>query len=322
MERDITHLAIENLLKTAGVEAKWAEKGPLDGEMHLKVTNWTPKFVVEVKKDVRTHQIPQIEARAEQFDHFMLVAHHLYPKVKEELRQKGINYLEANGNVFVKKENLFVFVDTQKPLDVEQNKGNRAFTKTGLKVLFHLLQHKEDINLTQRELARKTNVGLGNIPQVIDGLKETGFLIPLNQKTYVWENRAALLERWITDYENVLRPKLKLERYAYREDWRDIPFDTTKTVWGGEPAADILTNYLRPETFLLYTRENRRELILNYRLQPDAHGDIVAMDLFWTHEGGGTAPPLLVYADLMLEGGKRNRETAAMIFDEHVKPNL
>ncbi len=322
MERDITHLAMDNLLKTAGVEAQWAEEGRLDGEMHLKVTNWTPKFVVEVKKDVRAHQIPQIEARAEQFKHFLLVAHHLYPKVKEELRQKGINYLEANGNVFLRNTDMFVYVDTQKPLDVEQNKGNRAFTKTGLKVLFHLLQHKEDINLTQRELARKTNVGLGNIPQVIDGLKETGFLIALNQTTYVWENRAALLDRWITEYAAVLRPKLKMERYTYRDDWRDIPFEPTKTVWGGEPAADILTDHLRPETFLLYTRENRKELIQNYRLQPDANGDIVAMDLFWTHHGAKTAPPLLVYADLMLEGGKRNRETSAMIFDEHIKPNL
>lgn len=322
MERDITHLAIDNLLKTAGVGAQWAEKGPLDGEMHLKFTNWTPKFVVEVKQDVRTHQIPQIEALAEQFKHFLLVAHHLYPKVKEELRQKGINYLEANGNVFLRNTDMFVYVDTQKPLDVKQNKGNRAFTKTGLKVLFHLLQHKDDINLTQRDLAEKTGVALGNIPQVIEGLKETGFLMPLNQKTYVWENRPALLDRWITEYAAVLRPKLKLERYVFRDDWREIPFDPAKTVWGGEPAADILTNHLRPENFLLYTRENRRELIQNYRLQPDAYGDIMALELFWKHDGRNTAPPLLVYADLMLEGGKRNRETAEMIFNEHIQPNL
>lgn len=105
MERDITHIAIENLMKTAGIGAQRTK----NGEMVLTV--------------------------------------------KEELRYKGINYLEANGNVFVKEEDLLVYVDTQKPLDVDQNKGNRAFTKTGLKVLFHLLQHKDDINLTQRELA-------------------------------------------------------------------------------------------------------------------------------------------------------------------------
>src|SRR5690606_30962979 len=129
--------------------------------------------------------------------HFLLIANRLFPKIKEELREKKIPYLEANGNIFLKKEGLFLFVDTQKPLIIEKTKGNRAFTKTGLKVLFYLLQNKEAIHLPQRELADLTNVALGNIPQVIDGLKETGYLIPLNSKTFVWENRRALLERWI-----------------------------------------------------------------------------------------------------------------------------
>ena len=69
-----------------------------------------------------------------------------------------IPYLEANGNIYLKKENIFLFIDTQKPVQFEKNKGNRAFTKTGLKVLFYLLQNKEAINLTQRELAESTNV--------------------------------------------------------------------------------------------------------------------------------------------------------------------
>lgn len=322
MEWNIVFTAAENLFKTTGIGVQWAGKGPKDGLLYLILNGKVLPYTVEIKREVRMHQVEQIKDFANQNDHFILVANHIFPKVKEELRYNEINYLEANGNVFLKEEDMFVYVDAQKPLDLEQNKGNRAFTKTGLKVLFHLLQHKDDIKLTQRELAEITNVALGNIPQVIDGLKETGFLIPLNQKTYVWENRADLLERWITEYAAVLRPKLKMERYVYRDDWREIPFNTTKTVWGGEPAAELLTNHLRPETFLLYTLENRKELIQNYRLQPDAYGDIMAMELFWKHDGRNTAPPLLVYADLMLEGGKRNRETAAMIFDEYIRPNL
>jgi DNA-binding MarR family transcriptional regulator len=45
-----------------------------------------------------------------------------------------------------------------------QKKEYRAFTKTGLKVLFYLLQHKEAINFTQREIADYADVGLGNTP--------------------------------------------------------------------------------------------------------------------------------------------------------------
>jgi hypothetical protein len=322
MEREVVHLALENLYHTTGVEAFWHEKGPLDGALDLTVNGRKYTFVVEVKREVRTHQIRQMENYFQQHENFILVANHIFPKIKEELRQKDIPYIEANGNIFLKKADLFLLVDTQKPLSIEKNTGNRAFTKTGLKVLFYLLQHKEAIHFTQRELAEKANVGLGNIPQVIDGLKETRYLIPLNNKTYLWENRKALLERWIAEYATVLRPKLKKERYTLKGGWQDIEFDITKTLWGGEPAADILTNHLRPEKFLIYTQETRMDLIRNYRLMPDKNGEIEVLEMFWNQEAGETVPPMLVYADLMLEGGKRNKETAEKIYHEYIQPNL
>ena len=55
---------------------------------------------------------------------------------------------------------------------------------------------------------------------------------------------------------------------------------------------------------------------------PDKNGEIEVLDLFWKQEDGKTAPPLLVYVDLMLEGGKRNKETAEKIYNEYIKPNL
>lgn len=322
MEQEIIHIALDNLRQIAGIQAKWNNRGHLDGVLEITVNGQKHTFQVEVKREVRTHQMQQVEDYYNRHEHFLLVANRLFPKVKEELRQKEIPYLEANGNIFLKKEGLYLFVDTQRQLDLEKKKSNRAFTKTGLKVLFYLLQHKEAINLTQRELAEKADVGLGNIPQVIDGLKETGYLIPLNNKTYLWKNRKELLQRWIAEYATTLKPKLIKERYTLKEPWQKIIFNADKTVWGGEPAADILTNHLRPEKFLVYTLENRMELIKNYRLMPDRDGEIEVLDMFWKNNDGKTAPPMLVYVDLMLEGGKRNKETAEKIYNEYIQPNL
>ncbi len=322
MEQEIIHIALQNLNQYTGIQAKWNNKDPLHGVLEINVNGHRHTFTVEVKRELRIHQLPQMEDYFHRNEHFLLIANRLFPKIKEELRQKEIPYLEANGNIYLKKDGLFLFIDTQKPLDAGKTKGNRAFTKTGLKVVFYLLQHKEAIHLTQRVLAEKANVGLGNIPQVIDGLKDTGYLIPLNNKTYVWENRKALLERWIAEYETGLRPKLVKERYALKGNWQEINFDPAKTVWGGEPAADILTNHLRPEKFLIYTRENRIDLMKNYRLMPDKNGEIEVLEMFWKPNELNTAPPLLVYVDLMLEGGKRNKETAEKIYNEHIQPNL
>lgn len=322
MEQEIIYTALQNLKQFIGINATWNNIGPLDGVLEITVNGHRYNFIVEVKREIRTHQLLQMEEYFHRHEHFLLLANRLFPKIKEELRQKKIPYLEANGNIYLEKEGLFLLVDTQKPLEIEKNKGNRAFTKTGLKVLFYLLQHKEAIHLPQRELAELTNVALGNIPQVINGLKETGYLIPLNNKTYVWENRKGLLERWLTEYATVLKPKLVKERYALRQNWEHLQLNNHKTVWGGEPAADILTNHLRPEKFLIYTKENRMDLIKNYKLMPDKNGEIEVLEMFWNPTEEKTAPPLLVYAELMMEGGKRNKETAEKIYDEYIRPNL
>ncbi len=322
MKHEIVHLALEALKQTTGIQAVFKDKKPLDGELKFTFNGITYAFAVEIKQELRTHQLPRIENYFENNVNYLLIAKRIFPKIKEELRQKGIPYLEVNGNIYLKKDGLFLFVDTQKPIEVEKNKGNRAFTKTGLKVLFFLLQHKEAIHLPQRELAELTNVALGNIPQVMDGLKETGYLIPLNNKTLVWDNRKALFERWIADYATILRPKLVKERYRLKANWQEIQFKNQKTLWGGEPAADILTHHLRPEKFLIYTKESRMELIKDYKLMPDKNGELEVLEMFWKENESKTAPPIIVYADLMLEGGKRNKETAQKIYHEHIEPNL
>lgn len=323
MKEDILHIAIENLRKITGLDVFLEGDTPLDGVIRIDLPKHKLRFTIECKKELRAHQLLQLQELHATYNNFMLVANRIFPRVKEELRILGIPYLEANGNVFIKNEHTFTFIDTQKTNALTKEKGNRAFTKTGLKVLLHLLQKKEDINLPQRELAKITNVGLGSIPQVIEGLKDTGYLLQLNGKQYIWEKRRDLLDRWITEYDTVLKPKLKKERYHYNGNWENLAFTNELTVWGGEPAADKLTNYLRPEKFTIYTKENRLNLMKNYRLIPKKDGEIEVLELFWQqNKNRDTAPEIIVYAELLLEGGKRNKETAERIYNEYIEPNL
>lgn len=323
MKDEMLHIALDNLRKTTGMDFRFKDAKPLDGILEIEVNDRNIYCTIEVKQEIRPHQVQQLEHNDKRYDNFMIIANCIFPKVKEEFRAKGIAYMETNGNIFLKKENIFLFIDTQKPITQTKEKGNRAFTKTGLKVLLHLLQNKNDINLPQRELAKATNVGLGNIPQIIDGLKETGYLLQLNNKTYVWENREELLDRWVVEFETVLKPKIRKERFDFQGNWKELAFKNDLTVWGGEPAADILTNHLRPEKLIIYTKENRLNLMKNYRLIPKADGQIEVFDMFWQQDiNQTTAPEVMVYAELLLEGGKRNNETAEIIFNEYIKPKL
>jgi hypothetical protein len=323
MRSEILNIALENLNRQAKIKAGWFAEGELDGLLKLTVNNNKYLFNVKVKKELRQYQLAQLIELNQRFNNIIIVAEQIYPKIKEQLRELDIPYLEANGNFFFRTKECFCLVDTQNKIPIRKETANRAFTKTGLKVVFHLLNNSGLVNKKQREIAGETGVGLGNIPQILNGLKETGYLLLLKKGIYVWENKAELINRWINEYATELRPKIKIGEFAIKDNWQDTALDYTQTVWGGEPAADLLTNYLRPEKFLLYTKESKLDLIRKYRLIPKDPGELEALEMFWgNNKNETTAPPLLIYAELMITGGKRNIEIANMIYDAYIKPKL
>lgn len=330
-EIEILNNAIHNLEKNIPINWDWKaidynkDKG-LDGELNINLNNQKIILVVEIKKDVKNHQLFNILNYKNKFPNFLLVAEKLYPKVKKELRENRVNYLEGNGNVYINTDNIFLYVDTNAVTKTQKGKGNRAFTKTGLKVIFQFLLNPKLINQTQREIADVTTVALGNIPLIINGLLETNLIVRLDKNQYVINNYEELLNRWITEFEQTLKPTIFKQRFRFQnsnQDWRTVQLDTDKTVWGGEPAGDIITNHLRPEKFILYTKETTKDLIKKYKLFPDDDGEIGVYDMFWNNNyNTNTAPNELVYTDLMITDDKRCIETAKLIFNEYIQPNL
>ncbi|PKQ45098.1 type IV toxin-antitoxin system AbiEi family antitoxin [Confluentibacter flavum] len=330
-EVDILNNAIHNLEKDIPLTWDWKmldynKDTGIDGELNIVINNQQTVLLVEVKRDVKNHQLFNIINYKNKFNNFLLVAEKLYPKVKKELRENQVNYLEGNGNVYINKDGLFLYIDTNKTDKPQKDKGNRAFTKTGLKVLFQFLLDPQLINQTQRDIAEITNVALGNIPLIINGLLETNLILKLNKNEYVINNYEEFLNKWITEFEQTLKPNIFKQRFRFQnnnQEWRNIHFNYEKTVWGGEPAGDIITNHLRPEKFTIYTKETNKELMLNYRLLPDNEGDIWVYDMFWTNNmNTNTAPEQLVYTDLMITNDKRCKETAKLIFNEYIQPNI
>jgi len=254
------------------------------------------------------------------------IAYTLYPALKQKLKEHGVNYLEANGNLYVRTKNVILFLDRELKLDMPKKAGNRAFTPTGLKVVFGFLQQNELINRPQREIAKTTGVALGNIPKVIKGLQETGHVYKVDKKTYAFHDREELLQTWIGEYKKNLQPTLYKGTFRLKpadREWRDLELQVPDTVWGGEPAGDLLTNYLRPERLTIYTNETKKNLMMHYGLVPDQNGNIQVYEKFWEQDDQrDIAPDLLVYADLMNTQDKRCIETATMIYNERIKPEL
>ena len=328
---EIITLALENLRKNTQIQGKWEafDHGEPDGQLFLALDNQHIGFYIEIKKELRNYQLEQIIDFNQHYTPFMVVATRLFPKIKEELRLNNIAYLEANGNIFLKNKNTTLWIDTNKPIETDKKTGSRAFTKTGLKVVFQFLMEENLLNKPYRQIAAQTGTGIGNITNIITGLKQDGFLLPVAKNQYKLNNKQALLHKWMAAYDVRLKPALKIGtfRFLKEEDflnWKNLPIHKGKTWWGGEPAADLLTHFLRPAEITLYTTETRNELIKNYRLIPDDKGNVKAYQKFWEHDEapanaqlleGNVVPPLLVYADLINTNDRRCVEAAKRIYD-------
>lgn len=325
---ELINTAIEALNTNPQIIANWdnkAKKG-MDGNLIIKLAGKTAVLNYKVYQELRQHQIDQLEKMALVFNPFIVVAIHIFPKIKEELQKKCIAYLEANGNIYLQQEDIMLWLDAHKPFQIEREKRNRAFSKTNLKIIFHFLLNEKFVNLTYREIAGLGGVGLGNINYVMNGLKEAGYLIKLNKEQYKLTNKKELLNKWISAYSDRLRPSLKIGSFRFLKEadfnnWKTLPIQNGKTWWGGEPAADLMTNNLRPAVLTIYTTQTRNELIKNCSLIPDDKGNVKVYQKFWNfnEDNNATVPPLLVYADLLNTNDRRCIETAQKIYDEYLQ---
>lgn len=331
-ENELITTGLNALKEELPIEWRWEpvdenEDTEIDGSLVFLIKNQELTFQVIIKKDLKNHQLFNILQLKETTNNIILITEKLYPKMKQELRKNQVNYLEANGNIYLENDQVFLFVDNRRTIKTQKEKGNRAFTKTGLKVVFHFLLDPKIINLTQREIAEISDVALGNIPQVISGLRETNFLFKKNRNEFLISDYKGLLNKWMGEFEQTLKPTLFKKRFMLmdtNQNWKELKLNTEKTVWGGEPGGDLLTNYLRPEKLILYTRETNHELIRNYKMVPNLDGDIWVYEAFWNTKYNHTtaAPAVLIYTDLMLTQDKRCLETANIIFNEYIQPNL
>lgn len=332
-ELEIVKTALQAFERQTQIKGKWkpTPKQPLDGALDLYFAeNKAQRFTVEVKKEIRNHHLPGLLDQAIQHENLMVIAENIFPKIKEELRRHNIAYLETNGNVFLRRRtNYFIWIDHHKP-KAPLKEVNRAFTKTGLKVVFLFLLDETYLNRPYREIADKAKVGLGNVNIIINGLKGMRLLVRKNERKFLLPDKKALLEKWMGAYDERLKPTIHEGNYRFlnNEDffnWRNLKIKPGTTLWGGEPAGDLYTANLNPEILTIYTTEGRAELMKNYRLIPDKDGKVKVYKKFWKTEGDDVdkvVPPILAYTDLINTGNQRCIDTAQKIYGKFLKDKL
>jgi hypothetical protein len=333
MENDLLQPALDNLRKRSSLLVNLRKATPLDGTLEIQLGNQLVELVAWVKNEVRPQQYSEIAEKFHTQKNLIIVANKIYPKVKEFLRAEGIAYMEVVGNIFINQQGIYVWIENEKAQPIRNDGGNKAFTKSGLRVVYQFLAYPKSLNEPYRTIADKAGVALGNIPGILSNLKDAGFLVKKDKKIFVITRKKELLTKWVDAYAMKLKPSLKVGEFGIKngKDWSSINLNADDSVWGSECAGEFYTNYLRPEHATIYSRLSTPQLIQKYGLIPQKNGPIEVFKMFWEGLPSENNPlnkklpyvtPTLTYADLVQIGDKRCFDTAQMLYDEHIQPKL
>jgi hypothetical protein len=297
----------------------------------LLTVNNTP-FIVESKSAVRTSNQGFILSQLEELKNnsnrpIILIAEYISKKAAQELKERGINYIDVAGNAFIKHKNLTIFVEGQKNAKKDKTNQSRAFQETGLKIIFHLLNKPENLQDSYRRISERADVSVGSVSNVMAELEALNYLLKTSNKR-VLKNKRELLERWVVDFNATLRPRILRKRMRFIDqeqlkNWRtiDLHSENGSILWGGEPGGALYTDNLRPEQFTLFTDLELSQVAKTLRLIPSETGTVEILQKFWkdSDTNNQAAPPLLVYADLINSGYGRNIETAKKILENELQ---
>ncbi len=255
----------------------------------------------------------------------MLVAKYINPRIADELKKMDIPFIDTAGNAYINEPPLFIYIKGNKPFDKDiLEQPARTFRPTGLQVIFALLCNPGLENKPFREIATKADVALGTVGWIMYDLRRMAYLIDTGPRNRRLVRKDNLLDRWVAVYPEQLRPKKMIGRFKADNPywWENIDLKEINALWGGEVAANIMTENLRPQIITVYAKPPIGRFLLKNGLKNDVNGDIEILRIFWEIEKdrlhNELVHPLLIYADLLATGDTRNIETARMIYEKEL----
>ncbi len=343
-EKETLERAMAALKAVAGVDARITAREArlaggiiVDATIEMVVGGNPHRYMVEIKRVDRFGTIGLAKNQMARYPQpGLLVAPRITAEMAEKCRELDLQFIDTLGNAYLKGPGLFVLITGQRPRDKKEfvlttNETQQAGTPTALRMVFALLCKPELLNAPYREIKQAAQVALGAVGWVFFDLNTRGLTLGGHKKgdRRILE-RKRLIEEWATNYPIKLRPKLNPRRFRTEdvEWWRKVNITQYGAQWGGEVAAEKLTDYLRPAICTIYMnagaiKNNLVKLVRDHKLMADDDGNIEILETFWDfapdENRPDIVPPLLVYADLLATTNPRNLETAQMIFEKHIR---
>ncbi len=295
-----------------------------DAEVEITLQGRTVRLHAEVK---RTHLATAVAralvgALGDRAPGWILFAPYIGRPLAALLVEHGLNYVDLHGNCHVRAGGrLAAHVEGRRPAKTaDRPKGVRA---AGVRALFALLAEPALLGTTGRQIARAANTTHPTALDAVRRLEEAGAVATAGrQRGWMPGGMRIAFERWMAEYETVLRPALMVGRYRTPDP---TPPDLDRRItalaatehgirFGGAAAAFRIAPHHRGETTVVHLEGDAARILRPLRAVADPRGPLWVMGLPGPQAARGmtpdTAHPLLVYAEMLHAADDRTLEAA------------
>jgi hypothetical protein len=339
-ERELPRLIVDQLARETDLPLTYREleqpvgRAVIDGVLAL---GDEATLYAEVKRDLRKrhakqtlHQIQHLQELLPDADYtppFVLLTRYLSQAQRDYLRQGRLYFADLAGNAYLKLNGNFIWIEGKSKKALPSVSDEIPFTPAAMRLAFAYLLQPDLIQRPYREQAELSGVAKSTIGDHLQAFVQAGYLT--RTTIHQWQDRERLAKDWIRAYPRVLKPTLPLTRFRLPRrldprDWAEIWPGNQQLQWGGEPAGALLTGYLQPGAYTLYSRLTTAEVLITLRAIPDPEGPFEVFKTFWPEaldESKNRVHPFLAYADLVDTQDTRKLKIATIIH-EHFLADL
>lgn len=251
----------------------------------------------------------------------LVVGPRIHASSADTMRTRGIWYVDEAGNAYLHGHELLIDVRGRRepksmgPRQHRKSGPANPFTPKRAQVVSVLLSKPALADAPLREIAETSGVSLGMAKDTMDALELIGYVEQLGSRRRLIR-RGALLDLWASAYPAGLGRANRLAVVRGDVNRWSAPGGLNVAISGEQAVPGSIRN---PESLVLYIdshgeKQPLRDLMLTSRWHSDPHGNIIIRELFWRNLDSlskiGTAPPALVYADLLASNESRQIEIA------------
>jgi len=340
--------SLPNIKATIQGEPYFSSEVLADGELIIGTSNKTANYVCEIKTGITNDIVEQV---AEYFANLgkrlngkqrpLLVTRNLSSLVIDKLLERNIEFIDVDGNVYLNNSEIYLAVRNQ--TSKENINKSLEITALVLQVIYFILKDpsiiaNDEVNGSYEKIycLLGSDISAKTVKNTLEKLEKLDY-IKRTSKGYEIIDYVKLFERWELGYAERLHSKLLIGKFRYVgsrnfsdiEDGIKLGASKYGYLIGGELAASIMTQYIRPVGATLHIPKHYPHLPLAVilKLKPDPDGNIEIHERFDEQNDrpdpnenlNNLINPLLIHAELVRTGDSRLKETAQLIFDKYIE---